>query len=62
MDVDVQIDLLLVNVPNAERICGVGRCQFMHIESLEFSPGLLVEDRIPLSVDHIADLHLVLAG
>ena len=34
----------------------------MHIEGLEFSPGLLVEDRVPLSVDHIADLHLVLAG
>ena len=50
-----------VNVSDAERVGGVGGSQFVDVEGLELALGLLVEDGVPLAIEHVADFHLILA-
>lgn len=61
LDVGAEGHLVVADVADAEGVGGVGGGQFVDIEGLELSLGLLVVHRVPLAVDHVADLHLELA-
>jgi hypothetical protein len=61
LNVGTDLHIFVVDVADAERICGVSRGKFVDVESFEVSLRLSVEDRIPPSLEHVADLQLILA-